>query len=589
LQNKRKISKESRYRLFSIFSILSILFILILSRLFYIMINNSKEYSALAQSQWTDQVKIYPKRGSILDRNGFELAITADVFRIDLDLVTLRQTLQQRNISIDGLVSKLSNILEIGSEDINKILNRKLNNGLPAASGVLKRKVEKPVADKIAALNLRGIIISPDALRYYPNINLLSQVLGHTDYDGNGITGIELKYNEELAGIPGLSRIQVDNRGNQLPRDSFYSKAVNGKDIVLTIDQSIQLLTEKAAEKALKANKAKSISITVMDPNNGEILAMTNKPDYNLNSPYKTGNGSKDIQNYWKNSAVQNSFEPGSIFKVITAAAALEYDLVEENDRFVCNGSIKIAGQTINCWNIVGHGVQTFEDILKNSCNIGFIELGNRVGEEKLLNFITKLGIGQKTGVDLPGEASGIVSKADSIGPVELATISFGQGIAVTQVQYLAAFNAIANGGTLITPHVMKESIHYEDNKKVIDKYSEKAESRNVINNDISTQLRQYLEKVVTEGVGNSAFVEGLRIGGKTGTAQKVNTSTGGYESGKYIASFAGMAPVNKPKITMLISIDEPDPSNYYAGQTAAPVAKELFRDIIYYLNTKNQ
>ncbi len=469
LKKTRKLSKESKYRLASVLSILVILFTLLLSRLFYIMINKSKEYKALAQSQWTNQVKIYPKRGSILDRNDFEFAISADVYRIDLDLVTLKETLKDKNMSVDELISKLSSILDTKSEDISNILNRKLDNGLSATSGILKRKIEKPIADKINDLNLRGIIVSSDTNRYYPNNNMLSQIIGHTDYDGNGISGVELSYSSELVGTPGLRKFQVDNRDRQLYYDdSFYTNEINGKDIVLTIDQSIQLLTEEAAEKALLDNKAKSVSITIMDPNTGEVLAMTNKPDYDLNLPLKATTSLEAAQDLWKNSAVQNTFEPGSIFKAITAAAALEYGLVSENDRFVCNGSIKIAGQTIYCWKRDGHGVQSFADILKNSCNIGFIELGNKIGKEKLLAFAQKLGFGQKTGIDLPGESSGIVRQLNSIGPVELATMSFGQGIATTQVQYLAAFNAIANGGTLITPHVMKDIIHYEDNKYII-------------------------------------------------------------------------------------------------------------------------
>lgn len=569
------------------FIIVVVMFMLLIVRLSYIMIFKSKEYKSIAESQWISEVKLAPKRGRILYRNGNPLAVTAEIYRVDLDLITLKQTIEKKNISISELTLKLSDALSMQSEDVNKILNRKLDNALPASSAVLKRKVEKTAADKVKALNLRGIIISSDNNRYYPNNNLLSQVIGHTNSDGNGVTGVEFAYNKELSGISGITQYETDNRGRELPFDSFYTKPVDGKDIVLTIDENIQLITEKYAEKALKDNKAKAVSITVMDPNNGEILAMTNKPDYNLNSPGILTGGSKDIQTSWKNSAVQNAFEPGSIFKAITAAAALEKGIVSENDTFICNGSLKVANTTLYCWKRDGHGVQNLEEILKNSCNVGFMELGSKLGKESLIDFAEKVGFGQKTGIDLPGESSGIVNEVNDIGPVELANISFGQGIAVTQVQYLAAFNAIANGGTWIKPHIMKEIVHYEDDKKIVDSEFQDFQRRNVFSNDTSAKLRRYLEKVVSEGVGKPAFVDGFRIGGKTGTAQKIDPNTKSYKSGKYISSFAGMAPIDDPKITILISIDEPDSSKYYAGETAAPIAKELFTDIFNYLNLK--
>lgn len=587
LKKTQKITAQGKLRLTSVFCILTLIFTLLLSRLFYIMVNKSKTYKALAQSQWTNQMKLSPRRGNILDRNGNKLAVTVDEYRIELDFVTLNQTLKEKKMTLDELVPKLSTILGMKVEDINGIFNKKLDNGDPITSAILKRNVEKTPADELKALGLRGIIISPELERFYPNNNLLSQVIGHTDYDGKGITGVEFNYGKELEGMLGLKGFQADITGNELPYDSFNVTAINGEDVVLTIDQYIQLLAEKAAEKALKDNKAKSVSITIMDPNNGEVLAMTNKPDYNLNAPWEVGSTSEEIQNAWKNNAIQSAFEPGSIFKAITAAAALENNLVDENYGFSCNGSLKVADQTIYCWERNGHGKETLVDILKNSCNVGFMELGEKIGKEKLLDFAKKMGFGVKTGIDLPGESTGILSEGGSIGPVELATMSFGQGIAVTQVQYLAAFNAIANGGTLITPHIMKDVVRYENGTKVVDKEYEQANPRKVISDTTSARLRSALEKVVTEGVGKPAFVEGLHIGGKTGTAQKSNSSTGKYESEKYITSFAGMAPVDNPKITMLITINEPDPSKYYAAQTAAPVGKTLFTDIMNYLNSK--
>lgn len=576
-------------RLRVIFSLLILTFIFIIGRLFYIMTFKSSEYEEKAINQWDNKITISAKRGRILDRNGNGIAISADAYRVDIDMNTLRQTLVDKKMSNADLVSKLSSVLNMDKDRVAKILNSNSQNGIPLKFVVLARKVEKSTADKINALKIRGIVTSSDQKRYYPNGAFLANVLGSTNGDGDGVAGVELSYNKELSGSAGSEIFQSDSRRRELPDGDFqYTAPVDGKDLTLTIDESIQQFAEKAAQKALIDNKAKAVTITVMDPNNGEILAIVNKPDYNPNSPQEGGKNFDSIQSMWKNSAIENSFEPGSIFKVITAAAAMEENVVKENDTFVCNGSTKVAGRTINCWKVDGHGTETFVDIIKNSCNVGFMEVGRRLGKEKLNDHIYKFKFGQKTGIDLTGEAEGIIKKTENIGPVDLATISFGQGDAVTAVQYMAAFNAIANGGTWIRPHIMKQISHIDkDDKLVVDKQFDNFGKERVLDEKISVTLRSYLEKVVTDGVGAPAFVDGLHVAGKTGTAQKSNPKTGGYAVGKYMSSFAGMAPANNPKITVLISVDEPDPANYYAGQTAAPVAKDLFNDIFNYLVLK--
>ncbi|MDP4144026.1 MAG: stage V sporulation protein D [Bacillota bacterium] len=577
-----------RGKLFAIYILINLFFIVLVGRLYFVMVADGKELKEKAAKQWTNDTEIKATRGSILDRNGNKLAINGDVYRIDLDLKTLKETLETKKWTIDDLSTKLAAILNMDESQVKGILNLKGKNGLPLLSATLKRGVDKDATDKIKTLSLRGIIISSDTKRYYVNGDFLSQVLGRTNDLGVGISGVEKNYNSVLAGKDGAKVNEKDSKGNMLPYDdSEYTAPVNGKDVVLTIDGNIQTYVEKAAEQALKDNKAKSVTITVMNPKNGEILAMTSKPDLDPNAPITLSG--QELQDAMENKAVEWTFEPGSIFKAITAETALEEGTQKETDTFVCNGSYKVAGKTINCWETSGHGTETFVDILKNSCNVGFMQVGLKLGKDNLYKHINIDKFGEKTGIDLPGESPGILKPIDKVGPVDLATISFGQAIATTQVQYLAAFNAIANGGDWIRPHVMKEIAHEDENNKLVieDKYSNYGKTKIMDPNVVST-LRGYLEQVVSKGVGINAHIDGYDIAGKTGTAQWADPATGGYSPGKYVSSFAGMAPYEDPKITMLISINQPDPSKYYAGQTAAPVAKQLFEQIIPYITTQN-
>lgn len=569
-------------------SILCLLFFVLIGRLCYIMIVQSSELQKKAVAQWTSEVKIDAKRGRILDRNYHELAVSANVYRIDLDMNTLKQTLDTKKITKNQLAPELASALNMKEDDVLKILNKKLPSGLPIGSATLKRRVEKDEADKVKNLKLRGIIVSPDTKRYYPNNNFLAQVIGHTNSDGVGLTGVELYYNSILSGKPGVRITETDNKSKELPYTiSDYTKPQEGKDVVLTIDDMIQHFAEKAADQAIKDNNAKGCTITVMDPNNGEILAMVNKPDYNPNNPWQKGKTFDELQKEWRNKIVSDTFEPGSIFKIVTATAAMEEKVVKEDDKFTCNGSLKVANRVIHCWKRSGHGTENFVQILENSCNVGFMTLGQRIGKDKLYKYIQKFGFGQKTGIDLTGEAKGIIKKPQNMSDTDLATISFGQTNTVSSIQYITAFNAIANGGKWVQPHIMKQIIHTDDyNNRVVDSQYKTSEE-NIIDKSVAVTLRGYLEKVISEGGGQKAFIPGYHIAGKTGTAQKVNPKTGKYDPGKYTASFAGMAPANNPKITMLISIDEPNGDQYYAGQIATPVAKQLFYDIFNYLALK--
>lgn len=573
--------------------VLSVLFFSLILRLFYVMIFESNKLKALAIEQWTSEVKIDGRRGSIFDRNGNEMAISANVYRVDLAMNTVRSFVRKNNLTFEIIAPKIAAALEIDTAKVLQELYKTLPSGKDRGSGTLARRIDKDKADKVRELKINGVLVSPDTQRYYPENNFLAHVLGTTNSDGEGLAGVELQYNSVLKGIPGLRITETDRRSDEMPYTiSDFTKPVDGKDVVLTIDSKIQAFAEKAAEQAVNDNKAKAVSIMVMDPKTGEILAMANKPDFNPNKPREGVNTAEEMSKLWRNRIVSDTYEPGSIFKVFTAIAAMEKGLVKETDTFTCGGSKKVANRTIHCWKRTGHGTQNFVEILENSCNVGFMELGERLQAQGLNEYIKKFGFGQKTGIDLPGEAKGIIRKTESITTVDLATISFGQSNTVSPIQYMTAFNAIANGGVMVTPHIMKAITHVNaENKVVVDAtyetYVNNYQKKQVVTKEQADLLASYLEKVVSEGGGKNAFIDGYHIGGKTGTAQKVNPQTGTYATGKYVASFAGMAPVNDPKVSVFISIDEPDPSKYYAGQIAAPVAKQVFYDIFNYLSIK--
>ncbi len=595
---------------------LYVLFAILICRLTYIMTVKAPEYAGMAEEQWTSEVKIDAVRGKILDRNGKELAVSADVYRVDLDLKTLRNYLdtslsklsskeiarrqslgipvptENRSLTINDVAPVIAEALNMDKDEVLKKLDTRLESGNPADSATLIRRIDKDEADKVKELKIDGIVVSKDTKRIYPNNNFLAHVLGCTDSDGKGLTGIEAEYNTYLSGIPGVKIGELDKNSNDLPySQSTFTSPVNGKDVTLTIDETIQSFAEKAAEQAYKANNAKAASVLVMDPKTGEVLAMANKPDFDPNNPregYESFDGetsSDKIQKMWRNRLVSDSFEPGSIFKVITAIAALEENLVNENSTFYCGGSIQLADRTINCWELGGHGAQTFPEIVQNSCNIGFIKVGEMLGKEKLYEYIKKFGFGELTGIDLQGETEGIVKIPENTSPTDLATISFGHTNTVNSVQYMAAFNAVANGGTWIQPHLMKEITHEDDNGvKVVDE-TYNPNKKTVASEDKTAELRSYLERVVTSGSATATFIDGYHIGGKTGTANKMEN--GRYIDGKYISSFVGMAPVDDPKVTVMITVDEPSTGMYYASQVAAPYAKPLFMDIFNYLNNK--
>ena len=575
--------------------LLTCIFTLLIIRLSYIMIVKRKDYSARAEEQWTSEVKIDARRGKVLDRNGAELAVSANVYRVDFDLNSVRSYLKEEATTNEVLSPLISEALGLSNETVLKKLKTKLPSGADAGSTTLIRRISKEQADKVKDLNIHGVIVSPDTKRYYPNGNFLAHVLGSTNIDGQGLTGVELQYNDYLSGTPGMRISELDRMNNELPYTiSKFTPPIDGKDVTLTIDENLQSFAEKAAQQGYIDNKAQQVSVMIMNPNNGEILAMANKPDFNPNEPQKgfesfsgATNGDK-LQKMWRNRLVNDTFEPGSIFKVVTMIANMEEGLVKESDTFNCSGSKQVGGHTIRCWKTSGHGTQTLPEILQNSCNVGFMEIGARIGPEKLAEWIKKLGFGKISGIDLPGEAKGITKKAEDISESDLATIAFGQTNTVNATQYMAAYNAIANGGTLIQPHVMKEVSHIDDSgNRVIDTTFVPIKKENLISKENAAVLRDYLERTVTSGGSSKTYIEGYHIGAKTGTAQKVNPENGTYGVGKYISSMGGMAPVDDPQITVFISIDEPSNGAYYAGQIVAPIGKTLLTDIFNYMQSE--
>lgn len=591
-KNKKSIGYKSR--LYIVSAIVFCLLGFLILRLGWLMIVGGRSLEAKANSEWQKEISVTATRGDILDRNGSVLVSSANVYRIDFDLDSVRNHIKDNNLTMDDIAVKISDVTGIEVEEVLKALNRKNSDGSEASYAPLIRGVTKAVADSADDLGIYGLIVSRDVKRYYPNENFLASALGGINSEGTGLTGIELQYDEYLAGIAGMKMGAYDSWGNRLPFDTYkFTPPIDGNDIIVTVDENLQYIAEKIAEKGLEEHNAKGVHVLIMDPNNGEILAMVNKPDYDPNNPfsgYESFEGETDndkIQNMWRNWLVSDTFEPGSTFKTVTMIAALEEGLVNDNDIFTCNGSVKFGNTTVHCWKHEGHGTQTLGEVLKNSCNVGMMEIGERLGIDTLNKYIYKLGFGKTTGIDLPGEASGIVKTSDTVSAIDLATISFGQTNTVTSLQLMSAFNAIANGGDLIQPHIVKEISHEDESgNRVIDETIKPIIKKDLLSDENTALLRSYLERTVTKDGPEGSFVQGYNVGGKTGTAQKVDPTTGTYSSNKYISSMVALAPVENPQITVFIAVDEPSNGLYYGGEVAAPLMKELFEEVFKYMDS---
>lgn len=592
VKKKNKKIKLNEGRVLAFLLAIVILFLALSGRLLYISIFRSKDYKAMAEEQWTNEIQIDARRGRILDRNNRELAVTANVFRVDLDLITLRKYIDKKDTDNIEIAKLLAEALEMDEEKVLSRIELTYPSGNPANSATLIRRIEKEKADKVKELDINGVIVSEDTKRYYPNGDFLSHTLGTTNADGEGLSGLELYYNEELMGIPGVRVSEVSGNSTSNPySETSFTPPVDGKDMTLTIDENIQYFVEKVAEDALKKHNADSVSIAVMNPNNGEILGMVNKPGFNPNNPYegseafKGKDESAKLQNMWRNTIVSDAFEPGSIFKIITSIAAIEENIAGKDEVYYCDGSLNVAGKNIKCWKPGGHGVQNFNQTLENSCNVAFMEMGAKLGAEKLNEYIKLFGFGTQSGIDLPGEATGIVKNVEDISAVDLATISFGQTNTMNGIQFMTALNAVANGGDLIQPHIMKELSHKDDNgTKIIDEVFVPKIQENIVDEKSTMRVKEALESTVSNGSSKDAGIEGIKVAGKTGTAEKVDPETGTYGAG-YIASFAGFAPYDNPQVSLIVIIDNPKNGEHFGGIVAAPFAGELFNNIFNYIS----
>ncbi|MCX7780026.1 MAG: stage V sporulation protein D [Negativicutes bacterium] len=533
-------------------------------RLFFLQFFKSPWLTENAIDQRVREIPVEAKRGMIFDRNGRELAVSvssASVYAIPAEI---------RNA--DETAAKLAAILNLDSNKLAAKLKKR------QAFTWVQRKIENETARAVQRLNLPGIGITQESQRYYPHENLASHVLGFTGIDSQGLDGVEITFDSYLKGRPGSIVVEYDGRGREIPLANHrFVPPVEGNNIYLTIDLVIQQIAEREAEKILKEHQAKAATIIIMDPRTGELLALVNKPDYN---PNRFADYAPKL---WRNIAVSNAYEPGSTFKIITAAAAMGEKVVRLQDRFFDPGSVEVQGRHIHCWKHGGHGSQSFSEVVQNSCNVGFVNVGLRLGVEPFYHYITNFGFGQPTGVDLPGEAKGIMYDRNKVKPINLATMSIGQSIAVTPLQLITAVSAVANDGVLLRPQIVRE---VRDKKGEIIRAFQPDIVRTVLKPEVARELKGVLEDVVEEGTGKNAFLEGFHVAGKTGTAQKVGG--GGYELGKYVASFVGFAPADNPQMAAIVIIDEPV-GLYYGGQIAAPVFGALAKDVLPYLKVAPQ
>ena len=543
-----------------------IVFIIIIGKVFYIQVIDYDRLNKYAKDLWSRNLPIKADRGIIYDKNGIELAgnITTT------SLVLIPSQIKDK----EDTARKLSSILNVSYEEMYKHVSKRTSIERVHPIG---RNLSYDIADKINELKIDGVYLLKEAKRNYPYDNLLSHTLGFVGIDNQGLSGLELTYDNYLTGSDGAIKYFSDAKGNNLSMTQIYESPTSGVNMTLTIDYNIQSALERELNNAVSRYNPDSILGIVMDPNSGEILAISSKPDYNP-SNYQD----YTIEEINRNLPIWMTYEPGSTFKIITLAASLEENIVDlEKDTWYDSGSITVSGAKLHCWKAGGHGLETYLEVVENSCNTGFVNLGLKLGKETLFNYIDLFGFGKKTGIDLNGESSGILFNIDKIGDLELATTAFGQGVSVTPIQQITAVSAAINGGILYKPYIVK-SLNESETNSVILKNEPKV-VRKVISSNTSDKVKYALESVVARGTGHNAYIGGYRVGGKTGTAQKVKD--GKYMSGNYITSFIGFLPANDPKVIVYIAVDNAKGITQYGGTVAAPIAKNVLLSSIDILN----
>lgn len=535
----------------------------------YLMVYKAGHYINLANELHEREREIKAARGEILDRNGVAMASNETVCTVSV--------IHRQIEDADKVVQVLAKELEADEADIRKKVEK------VSALERIKTNVSKETGDKIRSYKLAGVKVDEDYKRFYPYNSLASKVLGFTGSDNQGIIGLEVKYDSVLQGENGKILTTTDAAGNEIEGvSSSRIEPVAGNSLVTTLDVNIQTYATQLAYKTLEEKGANYVSIIVMNPKNGEIYGMVNAPEYNLNTPYTVDGEKKsadELNQLWRNSSINDTYEPGSTFKMITATIGLEKQVVDVEEMFSCPGYKIVEDRRIKCHKLAGHGMQTFTEATMNSCNPVFIEVGQRIGVESLYEYMEKFGFMEKTGIDLPGEATSILHNIDNVGLVELATMSFGQSFQITPLQLLRAASAIINGGTLVTPHLAIKSLDEDGN--TVEEFEYKT-VENVISKQTCEKMKIILDRVVSDETNKLGNVEGYAIGGKTATSEKLPRG-----SGKYIASYIGFSPVEDPEVIAMCIIDEPK-GVYYGGMVAAPVISELYTNILPYLGIES-
>lgn len=569
-----KRNKTSHRRKMTIFFVgIFLMIMFLIGRLVYLMVFCSEYYGAKAKDLHERERDIKAARGRILDANGVVLATNQSVCTISV----IHSQIEDEDAVVDMLVKEL----ELSEETVRKRVEK------VSSIERIKTNVPKETGDVIRSYELAGVKVDEDYKRYYPYDSLASKVIGFTGADNQGIVGLEVKYDDYLQGTDGKILTLTDARGIEIENAGENRiEPVNGNDLRISLDYNIQMYCEQAAQKAYLRKEADGVSVIVMNPQNGEIQAMVNYPEFNLNEPFTlnyevegelTAEEEQNLLNQmWRNPCINDTYEPGSTFKIITAAAALEEKVVSLEDSFYCPGYHIVEDRRIKCSKTTGHGAQSFEVATMNSCNPAFMILGERLGAENFYKYFEQFGLLSKTNIDLPGEAATIMHRVENIGPVELATISFGQSFQITPVQLVTTVSSIINGGKRVTPHFGVSVQDAEGNTVHTFSYDTYT---GICSEETSETMRYLLEKVVSEGTGKNAKVEGFSIGGKTATSQTLPRS-----ENKYISSFLGFAPAENPQVLVLVIINNPK-GVYYGGTIAAPVAGEIFENILPYLD----
>lgn len=548
------------------------LYALLGSRLGYVQLVKGSWLADKADNLWSRDIPFEAKRGKILDRNGEILAYNISAPSVIVFPAQVKDA--------EETAEKLAQILGASKEKIYKDITKRVMNVWLKPEG---QKISNEKAKEIQELGLSGVMIAEDSKRHYPNGEFLSHVLGFAGIDNQGIVGSELIYDEILKGREGYVSFYADAKGELMPNQhEVYLPPKDGNDLALTIDAGVQKIIEREVNNAVALYNPDHVIAIAMNPNTGEILGMASRPDYD------PGNfQAYPAEVYNRNLPVFSIYEPGSTFKIITLAAALQEGKVDlKNETFHDPGHVNVAGTHLHCWKRGGHGHQTFLEVVENSCNPGFVEMGSRLGTEKLFQYIEDFGFGQKTGIDMQGEQAGIIFKPEQRGPIEAATTAFGQGVAVTPIQQVAAVSAAINGGYLYQPYIAKE--WYDSETGAVIDSNAPVMKKQVISNETSKMVREALESVVAQGTGRNAYVEGYRVGGKTGTAQKAAPG-GGYLENNYIVSFIGFAPADDPQIVVYVGVDNPKNTIQFGGTVAAPIVGKIIGDSLRYMGVEKR